>query len=81
MFRVQDDGPGIAPQFHERVFEMFETLKPRDGVESTGIGLAIVKKTVESNDGRVQIESNGNRGTRISFTWPIQIKRMDEEPH
>lgn len=77
MFRVQDDGPGIAPQFHERVFEMFETLKPRDGVESTGIGLAIVKKTVESYDGRVQIESTGNRGTTISFTWPKQMKLLD----
>lgn len=77
MFRVQDDGPGIAPQFHERVFEMFETLKPRDGVESTGIGLAVVKKTVESYDGRVQIESTGNRGTTISFTWPKQMKLLD----
>ena len=81
VFRVQDDGPGIAPEFHERVFQMFETLKPRDDVESSGIGLAIVQKIVESYNGRVQIESTDNRGTTISFTWPKQIKLLDGASH
>lgn len=78
LFRVQDDGPGIPPQFHERVFEMFVTLKPKDDTESTGIGLAIVRKIVEFYGGRVTIESGGERGTAISFDWPRQTSELDE---
>jgi signal transduction histidine kinase len=56
-FRIKDDGPGIVPEFHERIFEMFQTLKPRDQVEGSGMGLAIVKKTVEHYGGRIWVES------------------------
>src|SRR5205823_645979 len=45
-FAVADNGPGIDPAFHERIFEMFQTLKPRDQVEGSGIGLTIVKRLV-----------------------------------
>ena len=70
-FTVSDDGPGIAPEFHERVFGMFETLRSRDAVEGSGLGLALVKKIVESLEGRVSLDSADGAGTRVSFTWPI----------
>ena len=68
-FTVADDGPGIAPQFHERIFGMFQTLKPRDQVEGIGMGLALVKKTVENHGGKISVESEVGRGTRFRFTW------------
>lgn len=66
---VQDDGPGIPPQFHERVFGLFQTLKPRDEVEGSGMGLGLVRKMVGRAGGRAWIASTG-RGTRVAFTWP-----------
>jgi signal transduction histidine kinase len=71
-FRVADDGPGIDPAYHEKVFVIFQTLEPRDKVEGTGIGLAIVKKTVERFGGAVRVESagRGSRGATFAFTWP-----------
>jgi signal transduction histidine kinase len=69
-FRVSDDGPGIPPRFHDRIFAIFQTLASRDEVESSGIGLAIVKKMVQSNGGRIWIESEPPaRGTTFVFTW------------
>jgi signal transduction histidine kinase len=69
-FSVADDGPGIAPRFHERVFAVFQTLVSRDRVESSGIGLAIVRKHVELAGGRIRIESAPPaRGCRFVFTW------------
>ncbi len=68
---VADDGPGIPVQFQEKIFQMFQTLKPRDQVEGSGMGLAIVKKTVESVAGQVCVDSNPpKRGAIFSFTWP-----------
>jgi signal transduction histidine kinase len=69
-FSVRDDGPGIDPQFHERVWGIFQTLHPRDRVESTGIGLAVVRKIVEARGGRAWIESKPGRGATFRFTWP-----------
>jgi signal transduction histidine kinase len=69
-FAVEDDGPGIAPEHHIRVFGIFKTLRPRDAVEGSGIGLALVKKAVESVGGTVRVESNGHRGCIVKFTWP-----------
>jgi PAS domain S-box-containing protein len=69
-FRVTDDGPGIAPQFHDRVFLMFQTLASRDDMETSGIGLTIVKKKVQTHGGRIWIESAPPaRGTTFGFTW------------
>ncbi len=68
-FAVADDGRGIAPQYHEKVFSIFQTLEARDKVENTGIGLAIVKKIVEGQGGRVRIESQAGQGATFLFTW------------
>lgn len=77
-FSVEDDGPGIAPEFHQRVFDMFQTLRPRDAIEGSGMGLAFVKKIIETYGGTVTLQSDGRRGTVFIFTWPIEIKPMRE---
>jgi PAS domain S-box-containing protein len=69
-FAVTDDGPGIAPQDHQRVFTIFQTLKPRDDQENTGVGLSIVKKIVETEGGEITLESALGEGTTFRFTWP-----------
>jgi signal transduction histidine kinase len=69
-FAVGDDGPGIPPAYHERIFQMFEVLNPRDEVEGSGMGLAIVKKNVESYGGTIHVDSPNGRGARFRFTWP-----------
>jgi len=71
---VADDGPGIDPRFHERVFKMFTTLKPRDEVEGSGMGLAIVKRIVALRGGQIWVESAaGSRGARIGVVWPLRV--------
>ncbi|HZG40869.1 MAG TPA: PAS domain-containing protein [Nodosilinea sp.] len=69
-FAVTDDGPGIAPQYHDKIFTIFQTLKARDDFESTGVGLAVVKKIVEAETGRVWLTSALGEGTTFYFTWP-----------
>ncbi len=68
-FTVTDDGPGIPPEYHARVFEMFQTLKPRDEVDGSGMGLAMVLKHVTLAGGAIEIDSDG-RGTRFRLHWP-----------
>ncbi|WP_437576182.1 PAS domain S-box protein [Sorangium sp. So ce887] len=68
-FFVEDNGPGIAPEFHERVWGLFQTLEARDKVEGTGIGLSVVKKIVESRGGRIWIDSPRGPGATFRFTW------------
>ena len=69
-FSVSDNGPGIDPRFHQRIFEMFQTLESRDVTESTGIGLAIVRKLVDARGGKVWVESTPGHGATFRFTWP-----------
>jgi signal transduction histidine kinase len=69
-FAIADNGPGIAPQYHQRVFGIFQTLAARDKLEGTGIGLATVQKLVESEGGRVWVESQTGQGATFRFTWP-----------
>ena len=71
-FSVADDGPGIAPEYHERIFVIFQTLVERDTLESTGVGLAIVKKIVERQGGTIGVESAPGQGATFAFTWPKQ---------
>jgi two-component system, LuxR family, sensor kinase FixL len=80
-FSVKDDGPGIAPQYHEQVFKMFQTLKPRDQVEGSGMGLAMVRKHVDVAGGELTLESVVGRGSTFSFTWPKQRISMQNTKH
>jgi light-regulated signal transduction histidine kinase (bacteriophytochrome) len=69
-FAVEDNGPGIARQFHDKVWQIFQTLAPRDKVEGTGIGLSVVRKLVETRGGRAWLESQVGQGACFYFTWP-----------
>lgn len=69
-FFVGDNGPGISPEFHERIFVIFQTLQARDEVESTGVGLAIVKKILDEKHSTIRIESEMGEGSTFFFTWP-----------
>ncbi|RSK47690.1 sensor histidine kinase [Hymenobacter rigui] len=78
-FSVADNGPGIAPEYHERIFVIFQTLTERDTLESTGVGLAIVKKIVERQGGAIHVESAEGQGATFIFTWPKEPNRRTEE--
>lgn len=69
-FSVTDDGPGISPRYHDKIFLIFQTLHARDQVEGTGVGLALVKKIIEQHGGTITVESAEGRGATFRFTWP-----------
>lgn len=77
-FSVQDNGPGIAPEYHEKVFELFQVLQDRNQPGNTGIGLSIVKKIVEEIGGKIWIESLPGSGTTFKFTMPKIQKPVNE---
>jgi PAS domain S-box-containing protein len=68
-FAIADDGPGIAPENRDKIFQMFQAVNPQQRSDSTGIGLAIVKKIVESAGGTIRLESELGKGTTFYFTW------------
>lgn len=70
-FILTDDGPGIAPDHHALIFDMFHTLQPRSEAKGNGVGLAIVQKVVESWGGRITVDSQPGQGTTFRFTWPL----------
>lgn len=74
-FLVSDNGPGIDPRYHEKIFTIFQTLKSRDEQENTGVGLSIVKKIVETEGGQITLESSVGQGATFRFTWPKNPKR------
>ena len=69
-FTIVDDGPGIPQEQHDRVFVIFQSTNPQKNPDSTGIGLSIVKKIVETAGGQIWLESELGKGTTFYFTWP-----------
>jgi signal transduction histidine kinase len=72
-FHVADNGPGIDEKYHEKVFQIFQTLGPKDTPGSTGVGLAVVKKIVEQMGGEIWIESVAGEGSTFFFTIPFRF--------
>ena len=79
MIQVSDDGPGIPPELHKKATEMFQTLKSRDQVEGSGMGLAMVKKIIEHYNGHLKINSDGKRGTIVKVLWPFTKNNPGED--
>ena len=71
LFSITDNGPGIEEKYHDKIFKIFSQLKINEDVESTGIGLAIVKKIINQNNGEITLNSNKGKGLTISFTWKV----------
>tara|TARA_R110001583_G_scaffold10698_6_gene49141 strand:- start:8669 stop:10594 length:1926 start_codon:yes stop_codon:yes gene_type:complete len=72
-FYFTDDGPGISKQHHENIFKMFKTLRSRDEIEGSGMGLALIKKIVEYYSGSIEVQQNTGNGCTFHFTWPKKI--------
>lgn len=69
-FTVEDNGIGIDPEYHDKIFEIFQTLREKHDKESTGVGLAIVKKIIEERHCDIRVSSVPGKGARFIFTWP-----------
>jgi len=78
-FFIKDNGPGIEARYHEKIFVIFQTLNARDEVESRGVGLAIVKKIIDEEGGKIWVESEKGKGATFIFTWPKVKKASMEE--
>lgn len=74
LFTVSDNGPGIAPEYHDKIFEMFQVLKSRDLHEGTGMGLALVRKILNVYGSDITVSSVVGRGSVFRFTWPKSLK-------
>jgi signal transduction histidine kinase len=69
-FYVEDNGPGIAQNYHNKIFVIFQTLNGGDSFESTGVGLAIVKKILDDRHQTITLRSEPGKGSTFAFTWP-----------
>jgi two-component system, LuxR family, sensor kinase FixL len=72
-FWVQDNGPGIAEEHFERIFQMFQTLVSRDKTENTGIGLTLIKRIIELYKGNIWLTSTPGQGSTFYFTLPNSL--------
>ena len=81
LISVSDDGPGVPPDLQDRIFRMFTTLRPRDTVEGSGMGLAIIRKTVRLYGSRIELVSPvvDGRGAQFRFSWPIRLEFGEAE--
>ncbi|MBL8213632.1 MAG: hypothetical protein JNK87_23135 [Bryobacterales bacterium] len=77
-FRVEDDGIGIAPEYHQEIFLLFKRLHPRDEYEGSGIGLATCQKIVERYGGSLRVESELGQGATFVFTLPAALEKTGE---
>ncbi len=78
-FSIADNGPGIEEKYFEKIFQMFQTLSPRDEFESTGVGLTVVKKIIEMYGGKIWVESKVGEGSTFLFTLSKQEERVNDE--
>lgn len=69
-FSISDNGPGIEKKYQDKIFIIFHTLQERDAFESTGVGLAIVKKIIDDQKGTITVKSEVGNGATFIFTWP-----------
>jgi PAS domain S-box-containing protein len=69
-FKVQDDGIGIDPKHHKRIFQVFQRLDAAEEIEGTGIGLALVQKIIHAMGGSIGLTSQEGKGSTFLFTWP-----------
>ncbi|HEY9048178.1 MAG TPA: ATP-binding protein [Ohtaekwangia sp.] len=71
-FYIEDNGPGISKEYHKKIFVIFQTLEVRDSFESTGVGLAIVKKILDDRNLSIHLISSPGKGSTFIFTWPLE---------
>ena len=79
-FSVADNGQGIAPEYQEKIWGIFQRLEASDKIEGAGIGLSVVKKIIESRGGRIWVESEVGAGATFYFTWLKSINNLYSNP-
>lgn len=81
-FVYQDNGPGIPVHLHDKAFTMYQTLKPRDTVEGSGMGLSIISKISATEGGQLSLDKTEGRGCTFRLSWPKHPSTSNNEsPH
>ncbi|NRA40238.1 MAG: PAS domain-containing protein [Planctomycetes bacterium] len=76
---VKDNGPGIEEKYHKKIFQIFQKAHTDKRSDSTGIGLALVKKIIENQGGTIYVESELGKGSEFIFSWPIKLGTLDQQ--